>query len=109
MWADPTRKPPNDYIILAIEDMQDDQIKIHVTNPGQKQKVMEITVGVTEKEVRVSDKDQPGVTTTLIKSEESGKLVIRKWLDGSGTVPSKEAEPDDYRSWMRQVVNKTAV
>jgi hypothetical protein len=97
VWAAPTRKPAKDYIILAIEDMPDDQIKIHISKPGQEQKVMEFTVGVTEEEVRVSDKDQPRVTTTLIKGEGRGKLVIRKWLDGSGTVPSKEAEPDDYR------------
>jgi hypothetical protein len=98
VWADTTRKPSKDYIIVEIEEMPGEQIKVHVIRPSQRQKVMEITVGVTEKKVTVSDESQPGVTTTLIKGDVDGgrgKLVIAKWLDGSGTVPTKEVGHDD--------------
>jgi hypothetical protein len=98
VWADTTRKPSKDYIIVEIEEMPGDQIKFHVIRPGQRQKVMEIMVGVTEKKVTVSDEAQPGVTTTLIKGDVGGgggKLVIAKWLDGSGTVPTKEVGHDE--------------
>lgn len=97
VWADTSRKPSEDYIIVEIEELPGDQIKVHVIRPSQKQKVMDITVQVTEKKVTVSDETQPGVTTTLIKGDVDGgggKLVIAKWLDGSGTVPTKEVVHD---------------
>lgn len=72
VWADPSRKPSKDYIVLEIEEMPGDQIKVQVIKPGQKQKVMEITVGVTDKKVTVSDKAQPGVSTTMYKGDTDG-------------------------------------